>query len=59
MNIEKAIDIKTRKGNEVPYPSFTEMVEADRLSIEALKAVKHQRQDRKSYSIPFLPGETD
>ena len=55
MNIEKAIEIKQRIGDEFFATNPGVIVEAERLSIEALKRLKADRQG--TFAIP-LQGET-
>lgn len=59
MRIEEAIEIKETylKGNEAV--DHYEHLEADRLSIEALKMVKEQRCTAQRIIHRPLPGETN
>ena len=59
MNIEKAIDIKTRTGEEFLNTDPDEIDEAERLSIEALKAVKECRASHMFCPGLIIPGETE
>jgi len=59
MNLEKAIEIKGRTGEEFLNTDPDEIDEAERLSIEAMKRLQ---ASRKVIDIPFtepLPGETE
>lgn len=59
MNIDKAIEIKLRKGDEFLHTDPDEIDEADRLSIEALKVVDDLRTHEASIAPGLLPGETE
>ena len=66
MNIEKAIEIKQRIGDEFFATNPGVIVEAERLSIEALKRVKDIRRSKPVYGMDgdpvlysLLPGETE
>lgn len=59
MNIDKAIEIKERTGDEFLHTDPDEIDEAERLSIEALKRIRDRRND---FPIPpnvLLIGETE
>ena len=59
MKLEKAIDIKLLwRKNNYPPPLADEM-NADMLSIEALKAWIEARKDPDFTIAPVLPGETE
>lgn len=59
MNIPKAIEIKSRTGEEFLNTDPDEIDEADRLSIEALKRVNSDRTKPYCTSSILLPGETE
>lgn len=59
MNIDKAIEIKLRKGYELSRTDPRDMGEADRLSIEALKHFRDFRLTCDGHPIYLLPGETE
>lgn len=61
MTLEEAIEIKTRRAEELHNTAaFTiEMIEADRLSLEALKRWRELRQLFKAWGFDLLPGETE
>jgi len=58
MTIDKAIEIKLqwRKGNYPP--ALADEMNADMMSIEALKAIKEYRSLPFYSSLKLLPGET-
>jgi len=58
MNLEKAIEIKERKGEEFLNTDPDEIDEADRLSIEALNRIFHGRLLHNHHCMRKLPGET-
>jgi len=58
MNLEKAIEIKSRTGDEFLHTDPDEIDEAERLSIEALKRIKHDREHPAFVTTELLPGET-
>lgn len=60
MNIDKAIEIKTRTGDDFLNTDPDEVDEADQLSIEALKEVREARLMGIGSRLPhsLLPGET-
>lgn len=59
MNIDKAIEIKKRKGKELLNTTPAEIYEADRLSTEALSAIQLWRDDGVSEALFHLTGETE
>jgi len=59
MTIGKAIEIKTRTGEEFLKTDSAEIDEADRLSIEALKRIDNQRSTHAWKPETLLPGETE
>ncbi len=58
MNIERAIEIKETTGDEFLKIDPDEIDEADRLSIEALKLVRLNRELWGQTEAFELPGET-
>ncbi|MBA7584110.1 hypothetical protein ES708_26063 [subsurface metagenome] len=58
MKIEKAIEIKSRTGDEFLHTDPDEIDEAERLSIEALKRLEEDRRDNPHTAWLLLPGET-
>lgn len=59
MKLEKAIEIKLQwRKNNYPPPLADEM-NADMLSIEALKRLKGYRDHTISINLKPLPGETE
>ena len=58
MNIDKAIEIKARTGEEFLHTDPDEIEEADRLSTEALKSVRTGRRVGLHFDAKLLPGET-
>ena len=58
MTIDKAIEIKDLTGEEFLNVDPDDIEEADRLSIEALKAVKYVRRNYPDILVAPLPGET-
>jgi len=59
MNIDKAIEIKRCTGEDFLHTDPDEIDEADRLSIEALKAVKECRASHMFCPGLVMPGETE
>lgn len=59
MRLEKAIEIKGRKGEELLNTSPAEIYEADRLCIEAGKLIKQHPTIRFFLQDKLLPGETE
>ena len=59
MTIDGAIKILSTMTKGYDSLGIQDVVDAQKLGVEALKAINLQRQDRKSYSIPLLPGETE
>jgi len=59
MTLDKAIEIKSRTGDEFLNTDPDEIDEADRLSIEAMKEVKHLRGCYGCFVLEDLPGETN
>lgn len=58
MKIEKAIEIKERRGQEFLNTPPDEIDQAERLSIEALKFFIQHRRPHTAISLPILPSET-
>lgn len=58
MKIEKAIRIKENYLKLHSHELYKEIVEADRLGIEALKQIQQIRAYAKFLFLPLLPGET-
>jgi len=58
MNIDRAIEIKSLKEDELLHTDPGEVDEAERLSIEALKREKFNREDPDIVIVGLLPGET-
>jgi len=58
MTLVKAIEIRSRTGDEFLNTDPDEIDEADRLSVEALKRLKELRDHPRLYPIEPLPGET-
>jgi len=59
MNIEEAIEIKGRTGEDFLNTDPDEIDEADRLSIEALKRLQEHRSSHPDITFKLLPGETE
>ncbi|MBA7506584.1 hypothetical protein ES706_05276 [subsurface metagenome] len=59
MKIDKAIEIKTRTGEEFLNTDPDEIDEADRLSIEAMKRISAMRAGYRDREIDLLEGETE
>ncbi|MBA7524036.1 hypothetical protein ES705_16173 [subsurface metagenome] len=57
MTIDKAIEIKSREGEEFLNTDPDEIDEAERLSIEALKAWRQYRITKTPTNLFLLPGE--
>ena len=59
MKLDEAIEIKEAylRGDEPDDP--LELILADRLSIEAMKAWKTSRDYSSIHQVPLLPGETE
>lgn len=58
MTLEEAIKIQERPQFGATWPLPRLEIEATKLSIEALKAVKDARANNYYTPIPLLPGET-
>ena len=58
MKIEKAIEIKSREGEEFLHTDPDEIDEADRLSVEALERIRDARAVGYWLFADLLPGET-
>lgn len=59
MNLNKAIAIKKKYQYILQDVSLPELIEADNLSIEALKREKAHRQGGVISAPYLLPGETE
>ena len=59
MTLEKAIEVKCRTGEEFLNTDPGDIDEADRLSIEALKAIQRHQRGGRVTQIFSLPGETE
>lgn len=59
MTLDEAIRIKSLEGEEFLLLTLNDIDEADRLSIEALKAIKEWRHYPFPDGVIRLPGETD
>lgn len=57
MTIDEAIRIKEQGQHWLPKESYPELIEADNLSIEALKAIQKSRAFPYIHIYPPLPGE--
>ena len=58
MTLDKAIKIKKEMHNLGLAPYDEDTFEADRLSIEAIEAVKRARRGDFAFLLDGLPGET-
>ena len=58
ITIDEAIRLKQLTGDEFLQADPDELDEADRLSTEALKAIKTWRADWRADPLHQLPGET-
>jgi len=58
MNIDKAIEIKLQWRKDNYPPALADEMNADMLSIEALKALKEHRDLDICFACKPLPGET-
>ena len=59
MNLEKAIEIKQHYQYLLRDASLPELIEADNISIEALKFCQKFKEMRRLSFQPTLPGETE
>ena len=59
MNLDKAIEIKENHQRLHLDEYYSELLEADRLSIEALGEVKRLRKFKAWFLKETLPGETE
>jgi len=59
MNINKAIEIKLRWRKDNYPPALPDEMNADMLSIEALRIVTELRQRFSKMCLGRLPGETE
>jgi hypothetical protein len=58
MTIDEAIEIKTQWDRAGAFAGNPKLQQADRLSIEALKMEKQNRDHVDHYQFHLLPGET-
>ena len=58
MKLSKAIEIKARTGEEFLSTDPDEIDEAERLSIEAMKAIQRHRHTNMPAAFIVLEGET-
>ena len=58
MNVQKAIEIKARTGDDFLNTDPDDIEEADRLSTEALKRENQYRENEPQEDWLLLPGET-
>ncbi|MBA7468806.1 hypothetical protein ES707_04060 [subsurface metagenome] len=59
MNLEKAIEIKLQWRKDNYPPALPDEMNADMLSIEALKRVNAIRENDPRHRVNPLPGETE
>lgn len=59
MTVDEAIEIKERRGRDLYATDMLLLLEADRLSIEALKERQFIRTHYRHLAIEPLPGETE
>lgn len=59
MTITEAIEIKTKYQYVLPKESYPELIEADNLSIEALRRIAQIRVIELDPELHHLPGETE
>ena len=59
MKLEKAIEIKRKYQYILQDASLPELIEADNLSIEALKLIQYSREQHVLARTNPLPGETE
>ena len=59
MNLAKAIEIKELAGNTGEVENVQDYVEADKLSVEAMKRIKEYRKRYSMTKPQLLPGETE
>ena len=59
MKLDRAIEIKSRTGEEFLHTDPDEIDEADSLSIEALKRIKACRESQGGSPLPPLASETE
>ncbi len=58
MTIDEAIKIKQKYQYILQDASLPELIEADNLGIEALKAIRGDRNFGEPFFTKLLPGET-
>jgi len=59
MTLQKAINIKENHQSLHLDEYYSELLEADRLSINAMKYIDTCRHNPNCFNISLLPGETD
>lgn len=59
MNIERAIEIKLQWRKDNYPPALPDEMNADMLSIEALKRLKEHREEHIDITFRALPRETE
>lgn len=59
MTLDKAIEIKLQWRKDSYPPPLADEMNADMLSIEALKHLQRLRQERWAFDFDLLPGETE
>lgn len=59
MNIQKAIEIKRQYQYKLQDAFMPELIEADNISIEALKREVYNRENQPNLIFGLLPGETE
>ena len=59
MKLEKAIEIKLQWRKDNYPPALPDEMNADMLSIEALKEIKYLHEIHILHDDEFLPGETE
>lgn len=59
MNFKKAIGLKQHYQYLVQYQSLPDLIDADNLSIEAMKRISAWRDDNDEDLLWDLPGETE
>jgi len=58
MTLQEAIEILTIHNDHNPNFTNAEREEAHQLGIEALKAIRRQRNSGPTYKVRLLPGES-
>lgn len=57
MKLAEAIEIKKHYQHMLPKESYPKLIEADNLSIEALRRIQEQRELGDTAPEDILPGE--